>query len=228
MKAHKKTWELTVVCTFLTLLTLPQTIFPQSPGSFRSKETHGLGFGFEGGGFAGFYDFAISESFQLHIFGSSSSQSAGTLYDTSGATTTKTLSGVTLRIFPSSDSGFFFGGGGGGSSATQTVSQDIYCYIYSTSLNPSECSGYEGTNISKTTESTYTASATWGTLGWQGWDGYYFTIALMLGSDSGAQEVDNTGKVIDYANHKTTAKTQWENFQRNPSSLIISFAWHLF
>ena len=200
--------------------------YAQSPGSFRAKETHGLGFGVEGPGAAIFYDYAINDTFQAHIFGSAMARSVSSVLGTDAITTGSLLLGVTIRMFPADTTGFFIGLGGGATTGTQTVNQDVYCSSIHTSGNPIECRGFEGTSIQKETKSTYTAGSTWISVGWQGYEGYYFTIGIMAGSDFAINEKDNTDQVIDTANHKSTTQDEWEFAKRGPSGLIISFAWH--
>ena len=201
----------------------PVLVFGETPGSWRGKETHGLGFGIEGAGVGFFYDFAINSTFQTHFFGSGLTQYSSSLGGDTFTTSTS-ISGLSLRIFPSDNSKFFLGFGGGGISINQTVYQSTYCYSYSRSLNPSECSGYEGSTISKQTVSEFSGTVGFGELGWQGYEGYYFTIGARGGSVSKSSEVDNTDDVMDISNHKITAKNQWEN-AKTASGLILSFAW---
>ena len=57
----------------LHLLLFNQLGLGSTPGSFRSNETHGLGFSIIGGGGLGssiFYDFAINSELQAHFFAS--------------------------------------------------------------------------------------------------------------------------------------------------------------
>ena len=129
-----------------------------------------------------------------------------------------------MRIFPSEEYGIFIGVGAGGYSASQTVEQDIYCSNLA-SLNPTECTGYEGTRIKQTTESELSGSAGFGEIGWQGYDGYYFTIGSRGGSVSVSEEIDNTDNIIDYSNHKEYAKEQWKT-AKDMGQTYISFGWH--
>ncbi len=85
----------------------------------------GLGFGIEGSGGGGFFDYAINSTFQLHFFGSSMNQKQESLFGTNSVETNSSIGGLTLRMFPSDASGFFFGFGGGGFSINQTVNQNI-------------------------------------------------------------------------------------------------------
>lgn len=212
----------------LLFISLTQVGLAQSPGSFRSNETHGLGFSIIGGGGLGssiFYDFAINSELQAHFFASTVTDTSTSFFSNNSSTLQKNLAGVTLRIFPSEEFGFFVGIGAGGYSASQTVEQDIYCYSYFTSSNPAECSGYEGTRIKQTTESELSGSAGFGEIGWQGYDGYYFTVGARGGSVSVAEETDNTDNIIDTSNHKEYAKEQWET-AKNMGQTYISFGWH--
>ena len=210
---------------FLFFLLHPFVLFAESPGSWRGKETFGLGFGIEGSGGGGFFDYAINSTFQIHFFSSGMNQKQESLFGTNSVETNSSVAGVTLRMFPSDSSGFFFGFGGGGFSINQTVNQDFYCFSYLTDLNPPECSGHEGTNLKQQTLSEGSGSAGFGEIGWQGYDGYYFTIGIRAGGVTLSNEVDNTDKVIDYSNHKITAQKQWEDGQ-TASGGLLSFGWH--
>ncbi len=213
------------IITFLVFLLHPFILFAESPGSWRGKETFGLGFGVEGIGGGGFFDYAINSTFQLHFFGSSMNQKQESLFRTNSVETNSSIGGLTLRMFPSDSSGFFFGFGGGGFSINQTVNQKVYCNSYFTSLNPPECLGYEGTYLKQQTLSEGSGSAGFGEIGWQGYDGYYFTIGIRAGGVTLSNEVDNTDKVIDYSNHKITAQKQWKDGQ-TASGGLLSFGWH--
>ena len=135
------------------------------------------------------------------------------------------ISGLSLRIFPSDSSGFFFGLGGGAISVNQKVSQSTYCNADNTDLNQSECSVFEGDTISKQTISEFSGSVNFGEIGWQGYDGYYFTIGARGGSVSKSSETDNSDNIMDVSNHKITAKNQWK-YAKTPSGLLLSFGWH--
>ena len=185
----------------------PTIVFSESPGSWRDKETFGLGFGVEGIGGGGFFDIAINSTYQIHIFGSSSSEEAKALIGSDGASTSRSISGASLRIFPSDDYGFFIGFGGGGISINQTVKQTTY-------------------STTKETASEASGSVSFSEFGWQGYDGYYFTIGTRAGSINISDEVDNTDKVTDTSNHKSVAKKQWENAKNYSGGLLLSFGWH--
>ena len=200
-------------------------IYAESPGSFRGKETHGIGFGIEGG-LSGsvFYDYALNSDMQIHVLASSGGLSRGAGSTT--LSTTSTTIGATLRYFPSENYGWYVGGGGGMLSASQSITQSVYCWSsFFSSLNPSECSGKEGTTISASTDSTYSGLALWGDFGWQGYDGYYFTIGAKGGTSMKLSEDDKTDEIIDYSNHKSTAQSDWSNI-KSPTGLVMSFGWH--
>jgi len=199
-------------------------IYAESPGSFRGKETHGFGFGIEGTGLAGslFYDYAINSDMQIHALLSSGGISRGV-----GSTTlssANTLIGATLRYFPSENYGFFVGGGGGMLSASQSLKQTIYCSS-SKAETVTECSGKAGTSISGSTDSTYSGIGLWGDFGWQGYDGYYFTIGEKAGISRKLAEDNKTEVAIDVGDHKSTTKSDWDAV-KSPTGLIMSFGWH--
>jgi len=202
-------------------------LYAQSPGSFRDKETHGIGFGILVGNGIGsevFYDFAINSLLQVHIFGSSVVNQGITLLGSEILETTQNLSGATLRIFPSEEFGFFIGVGGGSYEAQQVTKQEEYCSS-SSAYNISECSGFEGSSIKKTTVSKLSGSAGFSEFGWQGYDGYYFTVGVRAGSVNISEEEDNTDKILEVSNHKEFSKEQWEA-AKTISQSYIAFGWH--
>ena len=202
-------------------------IYAETPGSFRGKETHGIGFGIEGG-LAGsvFYDYALNSSMQIHTLLSSGGSSLSSGSGTTTLDTASTTIGATLRYFPSENFGWYVGGGGGMLSASQTMKQRVYCYSSPfTSLNDAKCSGFEGSYISVTTDSTYSGLALWGDAGWQGYDGYYFTIGAKGGTSMKLSEDDKTDESIDVYDHKSYAKSDWKSI-KSPTGLIMSFGWH--
>ena len=199
-------------------------IYAESPGSFRGKETHGFGFGIEGTGLAGslFYDYAINSDMQIHAIASSGGISRGV-----GSTTlssANTLIGATFRYFPSENFGFFVGGGGGMLSASQSLKQSVYCTSTRAST-VTECSGKANSYISGSADSTYSGIGLWGDFGWQGYDGYYFTIGAKVGTSMKLSEDDKTDEAIDVYDHKSTTKSDWDNI-KSPTGLIMSFGWH--
>ena len=202
-------------------------IYAESPGSFRGKETHGFGFGIEGP-LAGtlFYDYALNSSMQIHALASSGGSSLTSGSGTTTLNTASTTIGATLRYFPSENFGWYVGGGGGMLSASQTMKQRVYCYT-TTSLNDSKCTGFEGSYISVTTDSTYSGLALWGDFGWQGYDGYYFTIGAKVGTSMKLSEDDKTDEIIDYTitDYKSTSVSDWKNM-KSPTGLTMSFGWH--
>ena len=201
-------------------------IYAESPGSFRGNETHGFGFGIEGTGGSLFYDYAINSDIQIHALAASGGISRATAGGANSVSSTSTLIGATLRYFPSENFGFFVGAGSGMLSASQSMKQSWYCFNSPfQSLNPTECSGKEGTTIKATTESTYSGIGLWADLGWQGYDGYYFTIGAKAGTSMKLSEDDKTDEIIDMADHQSIAKMDWETF-KSPTGMIMSFGWH--
>ena len=212
-----------VILSLILILNV-SLIYAESPGSFRGKETHGFGFGIEGTGLAGslFYDYAINSDMQIHAIASSGGISRASW--TATLSSANTLIGATLRYFPSENYGFFVGGGGGMLSASQSLTQSIYCSD-SKAETVTECSGKAGTSISGSTDSTYSGIGLWGDFGWQGYDGYYFTIGAKAGTSMKLSEDDKTNEIVAYSNHKSTAQSHWTNI-KSPTGLIMSFGWH--
>ena len=200
-------------------------IYAESPGSFRGKETHGLGFGIEGSGIGQvlFYDYAINSDMQIHaLVGSAgASRSHGAI---ATLVTNNTTIGATLRYFPSENFGFYLGAGGGMLSASQSMKQSIYCTEYREET-VTECSGKENQVVSGSTSSTFSGIGLWTDLGWQGYDGFYFTIGLKAGTSMKLSEDDKTEEIIDVIDHKSVAKSDWE-VVKSPTGAIMTFGWH--
>ena len=200
-------------------------IYAESPGSFRGKETHGLGFGIEGSGIGQvlFYDYAINSDMQIHaLVGSAgASRSAGSV---ATLVTNNTTIGATLRYFPSENFGFYLGAGGGMLSASQSMKQSIYCTEYREET-VTECSGKENQVVAGSTSSTCSGIGLWADLGWQGYDGFYFTIGLKAGTSMKLSEDDKTEEIIDVIDHKSVAKSDWE-VVKSPTGAIMTFGWH--
>ena len=214
-----------VILTLMLILNV-SLIYAESPGSFRGKETHGFGFGIEGNGIAGslFYDYAINSDMQIHALASSGGISRATLGGEVSVSSTSTTIGATLRYFPSENFGWYVGGGGGMLSASQSMKQKVYC-TSSRASNVTECSGKESEYVSGSTDSTYSGLALWGDAGWQGYDGYYFTIGANAGTSMKLSEDDKTDEAIDVYDHKSYTKRDWESM-KSPTGLIMSFGWH--
>ena len=194
-----------------------------TPAYWRLEEPHGLGFGLTGIGMGVYYDYNFSHDFQLNLFVSSSSQNSASLFGTNTFDTTSSIIGGKLRYFFSKNYGFFTGAGGGMHSISQKTKQKIYCSSF-TSWNPTECSGFEGSYIKKETESNYSGVALIGELGWQGYQGYYFTVSLVGGSSVKLSEEDNSHLVIDDSNHLETSVNQWKS-AKSVSGGVIGFGW---
>ena len=179
-----------VILSLMLILNV-SLIYAESPGSFRGKETHGFGFGIEGTGLAGslFYDYALNSSMQIHALASSGGSSLTSGSGTTSLNTASTTIGATLRYFPSENYGFFVGGGGGMLSASQSLKQSVYCTSTRAST-VTECSGKANSYISGSADSTYSGIALWGDFGWQGYDGYYFTIGAKAGTSMKLSEDD--------------------------------------
>ena len=211
---------------FLSLMLIfnVSLIYAESPGSYRGKETHGIGFGIEGGILGGslFYDYAINSDMQIHAIASSGGISRASWVAT--LSSANTTIGATLRYFPSENFGFFVGGGGGMLSASQSLKQSVYCTSTRAST-VTECSGKANSYISGSADSTYSGIGLWGDFGWQGYDGYYFTIGAKAGTSMKLSEDDKTEEIIDLSDHKSTAKSDWESI-KSPTGLIMSFGWH--
>ena len=85
------------------------------------------------------------------------------------------------------------------------MKQSWYCFSsFFQSLNTTECIGKGGTTILATTDATYSGLGLWADLGWQGYDGYYFTIGAKAGTSMKLSEDDKTDEILDLSDHKST------------------------
>ena len=109
-------------------------------------------------------------------------------------------------------------------SASQSLKQSVYCTSTRAST-VTECSGKANSYISGSADSTYSGIGLWGDFGWQGYDGYYFTIGAKAGTSMKLSEDDKTNEILDISNHKSTASGDWESI-KSPTGLIMSFGWH--
>ena len=156
------------------------------PGDWRARETHGLGFGLieahYGDGVQVFYDYTPAAFLQFHF----------SAYQTEIHSPVETLeesvdtqsSGISLsaRWFPGRAAGFFGGLGG----ARSSVSQRIPPEMLPGQPEPGE-----------TIESSGEYAFALVEFGWQGWEGYYFTVSSARGMTTILREQDNTRDIAD-------------------------------
>lgn len=182
------------------------------PGEWRGKDKYGIGFGPSLGFGLGSHiygDYNLSSSEQIHLAFASESRSRETIFGEELLKTTRTSISGTYRYFPSQNSGWFVSGGAG----LGSIKQDY------------NSSSWSDEKISATSTGSFVSI--FGDGGWQGTDGYYFTINAFVGSTIMTGEEDNTSKIpADYSNHRTTAETDWEEAKQY-SGLQIGFGWYL-
>ncbi len=212
------------------------------PGEWREKESERNGFGFGTYksfllGWELFYDYQLTaemlekffpkvlhgKQISLHAYYSFYNQEAsGILFEDYYVKTNATHLGATLRYFPSAKYGWYFGGGSALTNIEQETSVPEYCSTIDQENNHEDCKGQEGEMIYIRNPSSLSGLSLYGETGWQGYDGYYFTIGLRLGATAAFSEDNNTDDVPEESD---TAKKQWEE-AKNPSAIIMLFGWH--
>ncbi len=208
----------------LLLTFLSSSVLAQTPELLGNESMHGVSFGLEAPGIALSYDLTLGPPLQLHFFGALNTDRSSSLLNGTDIQTTRSLVGASVRFFPSDEWGVFIGGGGGSFSARQTVDQSITCFTL-TALNPSICTGKEGSTLAQTTTSELSGTAVFGEVGWQGGNGLYFTLGARAGSVSVAEETDRTDEVLDVSDDRQTADDQWAN-ARALSGAVVTMGVH--
>jgi len=208
----KKTKTLTVIsATVLFILSFSSSV--------HAANQHGLGFGFAAAGASGgslFYDYN-GDRLQLHFQGTRTSETQQNIFGTSKAVFSQSIGSVTWRKFfdkPGDKGGFFVGAGVGGATSTLT-------YTDTSIFSSSSTTNYEvvgGGSIALLD------------IGWQGSDGYYFTIDFMPSSFVTYEEKDTNGDefsetdIPNTSNHRTTAVAMWAK-AKTVSVFNIAFGW---
>jgi len=223
----------------------------QAPGYYRKREKHGIGIGIGNANgiysatrprtnedppdyYSLFYDRAISSIFKIHFFLDYSLGAPGYVKDYSGTyncdagpkrgywppqycpnmysiaieVETKRI-GVSLRNFPSYKSGFFWGIGGGP------------IEYYQEFINPHW-------------EQPYTPSPLYFKgiqyfidLGWQGYDGFYFTINTRIGSTIVTEEQNEPNtEYFEFTEKSRNSVMKIYEAAKNPRAIMYSFGWH--
>lgn len=177
-----------------------------SPGQWKEKEHFGLGLGLLTNGFGAgahvFGDYNLSGKIQIHVDLSGQTRQRFDLVGDNIETTTGALTGA-LRYFPDDARGWFLGGGSGFGSVRQHYSGSVGV-TSTTSFIPIFFDG-----------------------GWQGWDGYYFTVNLQLGFSVETSMDDRTGSIPNIYNHQGTAKDDFRDARAvGANGIFIGFGWY--
>lgn len=175
------------------------------PGEWREKESFGLGFGLALGfglGVQAYLDYNLASDKQLHFLVASQSIDRVNVFGATRLRTTQSSATGTFRYFPKPTSGWFLGGG----LSSLTVTQESADSAAIDSEASSVAVVFDG--------------------GWQGWDGYYFTINLILGEIISEDVTDNTNTVSDLTNNREIAKEDFDAAQ-SPGGIMFGFGWYL-
>ena len=176
-----------------------------SPGHWRGEESLGAGFGPVfglGQGLQLYVDYNISSNLQIHSRLMSETLDRTNIFGGVILSTQRSMTTGSLRFFPSEQSGWFVGGGSGFATVTQT-------YTFG-----------EGAD----SEASFIPIFFDG--GWQGWDGYYFTVSLDLGTSIVLSETDATGNLPTEFAHRTMGESDFES-AKSPGGLMLGFGWYI-
>ena len=202
-----------LLCIAIILLLWPRCAGAQQPGDWRNKEVHGLGVGLieahYGDGAKLFYDYTPFSFFQIHttIY---EATVFGWLEDVEEPVETVSRgAAMVFRVFPWHGSGVFAGWGTGRSKVNQNV--------------PAWMAHGEGSTqpaVNSTAEYVHSFFE----IGWQGWDGYYFTVSSQRGQASAIQKKDQTGTIT---NRETRESAQYGfGDAGHIFALSLAFGWH--
>ena len=214
-------------------------IVATEPGEWRQKESEQQGFGFGVyktllRGYELFYDYQLKpelldkygfgdKQMSIHAYYSWYEQEAiGILFNDYFVKTSSTHLGATIRYFPSAQYGWYYGGGSSLVSAKQETSIPEYCSSLLKEENHKDCGDQTLKWITVKNSSSFSGLSFYGEAGWQGYDGYYFTIGLRLGISLALSEDNNTA---DVPSESSTAKKQWKE-AKDPGAVIMLFGWH--
>lgn len=178
-----------------------------SPGQWRDRERFGLGFGFLANSFAAgahiYGDYNFTNKLQFHIDLAEEQRNEVSLFGGITLNTTVTTLTGAVRYFPDDAQGWFIGGGSGLGGVKQSY-QGATSVTSTTNFIPVFFDG-----------------------GWQGWDGYYFTVNLQLGFTVETSSDDRTSSVPNISNQQSTAKQDFRDARSaGANGIFIGFGWY--
>lgn len=185
----------------------------------RKLDNHGLGFGFGSGpataGLQLYYDYNLNprpKGFdQIHVFLYSGSAEEQSLSGNSEVELTQTRFVASYRRVW--NSGWFVGAGLG------LVGGELNYKYDETWLNSSN-------PVVKKTFS-YSAGVLMADLGWQGNDGYYFTVGIQPTAFLGFKGDYDESKIPNVSNHRMKASDLWGHAEEDKSLFNIGFGWYI-
>lgn len=177
---------------------------------FRVQQNNGLGFGPAIStmlGFNLFYDHNFSSKSQMHIQLSENVSSMRTSLGIQVMSTERSMVLATYRYFFSENKGFYMGAGGG--------------YAHS-KLNYSfaSTSGAAPTQYDSRLDGVFVL----GELGWQGIEGYYFSVGLQPAVYVSSNDNFDINKIPNISNHQSAARTEHNNLSQL-TQLSLGFGW---
>ena len=187
------------------LLSDERTDEEMSPGDWRLEETTGLGFGLTFGlgiGVHSYLDFNIRPDIQLHAGLSFEELQRENIFGVALLETSRISFTASARYFPSKESGWFFGGGSG------------LLLVRQESL------------IDLNSDSEALLTPIFFDAGWQGWDGYYFTINVIIGLSIKISETDHTNNISSGFDNRGIAKDDFDR-AKSFNGILIGFGWYL-
>jgi len=182
----------------------------ENPAYWRKHQPYGLGAGFMFGNGSGglfFFDYNLDQRHQIHFQADAVSNTGISL---SGSTidVSQSVISILIRRSFSPNFGWYYGGGFG--FVTTTVD-------------------YKYAGLSGGTTYRYEAQANGSgvllDIGWQGYDGYYFSIALQPLSVMNSSDDFDIKQIPDVSNHRQYTQEQWDASQSS-ARLLLGFGWY--
>ena len=182
----------------------------ENPAYWREHQPYGLGAGFAlGNGLGGwlYFDYNLDRQHQVHV---QIDAITSTGFSLSGSTidVSQSVFSVLIRRSFSPEFGWYYGGGFG----LVTTTLD---YRYSDWLS----------GITYQYKAEANGSGILLDIGWQGYDGYYFSIALQPLSVLNSEDDFDVNQIPDVSNHRQYTQEQWDASQSG-GRLLLGFGWY--
>ena len=178
----------------------------ENPAYWREKQPYGLGGGFGFGlgmGALIYFDYNIDSRNQLHFQYDSLGKESSSLMGSSTINISQTLIAIIVRRSFSPNYGWYYGAGIG--LVTTQLDYDSPLESVSTSYNSSNLQLVGGKYSAEAQGVGYLLD-----IGWQGYDGYYFTISLQPMATTYTDDNFDANKIADYSNHRSYSEDEWE------------------
>ena len=182
----------------------------ENPAYWREQQPYGLGAGFVLGNGPGgwlFFDYNLDQRHQIH-FQADAVTNLGISLSGSTIDVSQTVISILIRRSFSPNFGWYYGGGLG---------------FVTTSLD------YNYADLSGGAAYRYEAQANGSgvllDIGWQGYDGYYFSIAIQPLRVINSSDDFDIKQIPDVSNHRQYTQEQWDASQSS-TRLLLGFGWY--